>query len=173
MSNDYLGFSQHPTIKTAVIKGIEQFGTGSGASPAIGGHFSYHEMLEKKIAAFYRGQRRSCIPPAIQRIVQPCNACCMNRTSAIIDMAVHASVYEGCLKTNTKQFLHNNLEHRTNPAKAKDAYRTKFVIVDGVYSQTGISPCWTGSPRSLIIMGPTLLWTTRTESAWLAIPAGA
>lgn len=54
VSNDYLGFSQHPLVKAAVIKGIEMFGTGSGASPAIGGHFVYHEQLEKKIAGFYR-----------------------------------------------------------------------------------------------------------------------
>jgi glycine C-acetyltransferase len=57
---------------------------------------------------------------------------------AIVDMAVHASVYEGCIKTNTKQFLHNNLEHLEQIlSKAKNTYRTRFVIVDGVYSQDG------------------------------------
>ncbi|MFB2119884.1 hypothetical protein [Parapedobacter sp. 2B3] len=29
---------------------------------------------------------------------------------AILDMAVHASVYEGCLTTNVKSFPHNNLD---------------------------------------------------------------
>ena len=54
VSNDYLGLSQHPLVKAAVIKGVEQYGTGSGASPAIGGHFVYHQRLEKKIASFYK-----------------------------------------------------------------------------------------------------------------------
>ena len=54
VSNDYLGFTQHPKIKKAVIEGIQQYGSGAGASPAIGGQFSYHEKLEKKIAAFFK-----------------------------------------------------------------------------------------------------------------------
>jgi glycine C-acetyltransferase len=56
---------------------------------------------------------------------------------AILDMAVHASVYEGCLTTNIKTFLHNieQLEHVLKNAQNK--YRTKMVIIDGVYSQDG------------------------------------
>ena len=54
VSNDYLGFTQHPKIIEAAIEGIRQYGTGAGASPAIGGHMSYHEALEQKIAKFFR-----------------------------------------------------------------------------------------------------------------------
>ncbi|HMI04893.1 MAG TPA: hypothetical protein VK541_20560, partial [Pedobacter sp.] len=38
VSNDYLGFTQHPKVIQAAIKGIQEWGTGAGASPAIGGH---------------------------------------------------------------------------------------------------------------------------------------
>lgn len=54
VSNDYLGFTQHPEVKKAAILGIEIFGTGAGASPAIGGQCSYHEELEYRIAAFFK-----------------------------------------------------------------------------------------------------------------------
>jgi glycine C-acetyltransferase len=138
VSNDYLGFSQHPLIKEAVIEGISRFGTGSGASPAIGGHFSYHENLEKKIAAFYR-KTDAILYTTGYTANSATLQCLLHREDlAIVDMAVHASVYEGCLATNTKQFLHNNLEHLEQIlSKARDTYRTKFVIVDGVYSQDG------------------------------------
>lgn len=53
VSNDYLNFSQHPAVKAATIEAIEKYGTGSGASPLIGGHFSYHQELEEKIATFF------------------------------------------------------------------------------------------------------------------------
>ena len=138
VSNDYLGFSQHPQIRQAVINGTDQYGTGSGASPAIGGHFVYHALLEKKIAAFYR--RSDAILFTTGYTANSATLQCLlhEQDLAIIDMAVHASVYEGCLRTNTKQFLHNNLEHLEQVlSKAKDTYRTKFVIVDGVYSQDG------------------------------------
>jgi glycine C-acetyltransferase len=48
VSNDYLGFSQHPKIKKAVISGIAQFGAGSGASPAIGGHFVFMNCSKRR-----------------------------------------------------------------------------------------------------------------------------
>jgi glycine C-acetyltransferase len=57
---------------------------------------------------------------------------------AIVDMAVHASVYEGCLTTNVKRFMHNNMEQLELVLKnAESTYRTKMVIIDGVYSQDG------------------------------------
>lgn len=57
---------------------------------------------------------------------------------AIVDMAVHASVYEGIMGTTVKRFLHNNVEALERIlAASKDTYRTKMVIIDGVYSQDG------------------------------------
>ncbi|MBD1362969.1 aminotransferase class I/II-fold pyridoxal phosphate-dependent enzyme [Mucilaginibacter sp. ZT4R22] len=138
VSNDYLGFSQHPKIKEAVIKGTEMFGTGSGASPAIGGHFIYHQQLEKKIAEFYR--RKDAILYTTGYTANSATLQCLlhKEDIAILDMAVHASIYEGVSKTNVKTFLHNNLEMLEQVLRmAKDKYRTKMVIIDGVYSQDG------------------------------------
>jgi len=140
VSNDYLGFTQHPEVKAAAIRGIEEFGTGAGASPLIGGHFSYHEVLEEKIAAFFKKSKDSSI---IYTTGYTANSATLmsllqKEDLAIIDMAVHASVYEGCILTNTKTFLHNHTESLERILKeAKDKYRTKLVIIDGVYSQDG------------------------------------
>jgi glycine C-acetyltransferase len=144
VSNDYLGFSQHPKVKAAVINGIEKFGTGSGASPAIGGHFVYHEQLERKIAAFYK--RTDAILYTTGYTANSATLQCIlhkddnqyKNDIAILDMNVHASVYEGVLTTTVKTFLHNDLvmlEHVLKSAQHK--YRTKMVVIDGVYSQDG------------------------------------
>lgn len=138
VSNDYLGFSQHSAVKAAVIEGVQQFGTGSGASPAIGGHFVYHRQLEDKIAEFYK--RKASILYTTGYTANSATLQCLlhKEDLAILDMAVHASVYEGCLTTNVKRFLHNDLEMLERVLKnAKDKYRTKMVVVDGVYSQDG------------------------------------
>lgn len=55
--NDYLGFTQHPQVKRAVIAGVEKYGTGAGASPLIGGYFDYHQELEDKISTFSNAQK--------------------------------------------------------------------------------------------------------------------
>ena len=74
VSNDYLGFTQHPAIKAAAVEGICKYGSGAGASPAIGGHYDYHELLEEKIAGFFRKKnsplyiQRATLPTAL-----PCN----------------------------------------------------------------------------------------------------
>lgn len=138
VSNDYLGFSQHPKIKAAVIDGINRFGTGSGASPAIGGHFIYHKMLEEKIAAFYR-KKEAILYTTGYTANSATLQCLLHKEDLIIlDMAVHASVYEGALKTNVKTFLHNDLVMLEMVLKnAQDKYRTRMVVIDGVYSQDG------------------------------------
>ncbi|GGH32979.1 hypothetical protein GCM10011418_46870 [Sphingobacterium alkalisoli] len=54
----------------------------------------------------------------------------------IIDMEVHASVFEGLFNTNTKRFPHNNMPYLERAVvDAQSKYRTKLVIIDGVYSQ--------------------------------------
>ena len=140
VSNDYLGFTQHPKVKAAAMQGILEFGTGAGASPLIGGHFSYHEVLEEKIASFFKCSKDSSI---IYTTGYTANSATLmsllqKEDLAIVDMAVHTSVYEGCILTNTKTFLHNHTESLERILKdAKDKYRTKLVIIDGVYSQDG------------------------------------
>ncbi|RMZ59874.1 aminotransferase class I/II-fold pyridoxal phosphate-dependent enzyme [Chryseobacterium nematophagum] len=140
VSSDYLGFTQHPKVKQAAIEGIEQYGTGTGATPLIGGYFAYHNALEEKIASFFgRSQEEAAIfttgytanSATLQALMQ-------KEDLAILDMAVHASVHEGCAFTNKKTFPHNNLEALEHILKtAESLYRTKLVIIDGVYSQDG------------------------------------
>lgn len=138
--NDYLGFTQHPEIKKAVIAGIEKYGTGAGASPLIGGYFDYHQELENKISSFFKRPKGSSIVYTTGYTSNSASLLCLLKKEdiAIVDMAVHASVYEGIMGTTVKRFLHNNVEALERILKmSKDNYRTKMVIIDGVYSQDG------------------------------------
>lgn len=138
VSNDYLGLTQHSAIKETLKNAIDKYGTGAGASPAIGGHFSYHQDLENKIAKFFK--RGSAILYTTGYTANSATLQCLLQKEdiAIIDMAVHASVYEGCQLTNIKTFLHNNMDALEHALKhAQHTFRTKMVIIDGVYSQDG------------------------------------
>lgn len=140
VSNDYLGLTQHPKVKKAVIDAVEKFGTGAGASPLIGGFFSFHKALEKEIASFFN-KASDC--SALFTTGYTANSatlqCLLQKEDiAIIDSSVHASVYEGCILTNRKSFPHNDLESLERTLQmVKVKYRTKLIIVDGVYSQDG------------------------------------
>ncbi|WP_158799310.1 aminotransferase class I/II-fold pyridoxal phosphate-dependent enzyme [Pedobacter sp. L105] len=140
VSNDYLNFTQHPKVKAAAIEGIQKYGTGAGASPLIGGHHEYHVMLEDKLSTFFKRPKDSSIVYTTGYTANSSTLLALLKAGdcAIVDMAVHASVYEGLLETNVKRFPHNSLIHLERAlAEAQSKYFTRIVVIDGVYSQDG------------------------------------
>lgn len=138
--NDYLGFTQHPEVKKAAVTAIDKYGTGAGASPLIGGHFDYHQELEDKLSGFFKRPKGSTIIYTTGYTSNSASLLCLLKKDdiAIVDTGVHASVYEGLKGTTIKRFPHNNLEGLEHVLSlSKDKYRTKMVIIDGVYSQDG------------------------------------
>ncbi|HEY9002817.1 MAG TPA: aminotransferase class I/II-fold pyridoxal phosphate-dependent enzyme [Mucilaginibacter sp.] len=138
VSNDYLGFTQHPKVKAAAIAAIEKYGTGAGASPAIGGHYRFHREIEISIASFF-GWLSAIVYTTGYTANSAMLQCLLKKEDlAIFDSSVHASVFEGGLTTNVKTFPHNDLsalEHVLKITSGK--YRTRMIVVDGVYSQDG------------------------------------
>lgn len=140
VSNDYLNFTQHPKVKAAAIEGIQKYGTGAGASPLIGGHHEYHLKLENKLSAFFNRPKDSSVIYTTGYTANSSTllALLKGNDCAIVDMGVHASVYEGLLETNIKSFPHNNLDYLERAlVSSKSKYTTRMVIIDGVYSQDG------------------------------------
>lgn len=140
VSNDYLNFTQHPKVKAAAIAGIQKYGTGAGASPLIGGHHEYHVMLEDKLSDFFNRPKDSSIIYTTGYTANSFTLLAMLRGEdcAIVDMAVHASVYEGLSETNVKRFPHNSLIHLERAlVDTQSKYLTRIVVIDGVYSQDG------------------------------------
>jgi glycine C-acetyltransferase len=135
--NDYLGLSQHPAVKAAAIAGIEKYGAGVTASPAIGGQMDFHEEIERKIAAFFKRDAAMLFTTGYTANSATMQALFKKEDLAIADAGVHASMIEGIkYTTNVKTFLHNNMEHLERVLKANQGkYRSMVVVIDGVYSQ--------------------------------------
>jgi len=138
VSNDYLGFTQHPAVKKAAIEGIQKYGSGAGASPAIGGHYDYHAYLEKKIAGFFRKEHAIIYTTGYTSNSASLQCILTKDDLVILDAGVHTSVMEGCQCYNRKTVKHNDLdayEHILKMSKGK--HPLVLVIIDGVYSQDG------------------------------------
>ena len=138
VSNDYLGFTQHPAVKQAAIACIQKYGTGAGASPAIGGDYAYHEMLEHAIAHFFRKEHAIIYTTGYTSNSASLQAILTRDDLVILDVAVHASVTEGCQMFQRKTVPHNDLkvyEHVLKTTAGK--HPLVLVIIDGVYSQDG------------------------------------
>lgn len=138
VSNDYLGFTQHPAVKQAAINGILKYGTGAGASPAIGGHFDYHESLENKIAGFFKKEHAIIYTTGYNSNSASLQAILTKDDLVILDAGVHTSVMEGCQMYNRKTVKHNDLDAYERTLKmTQGKYPLVLVIIDGVYSQDG------------------------------------
>ncbi|RZK97957.1 MAG: aminotransferase class I/II-fold pyridoxal phosphate-dependent enzyme, partial [Pedobacter sp.] len=140
VSNDYLNLTQHPKVIAAAIEAIQTYGTGAGASPLIGGHHEYHVQLEQKLCSFFGRPNDSSIIYTTGYTANSSTLLALLKHSdcAIVDMAVHASVYEGLSDTNFKRFPHNSLIHLERALlDAQDKFATRIIVIDGVYSQDG------------------------------------
>lgn len=137
-SNDYLNLTRHPRTIEAGMKAIQKYGTGAGSVPLLGGTFDIHVELEKKIAKF-----KGCEAALIYSSGYGANSGSLlgllqDKDVAILDKFVHASIIDGCKGTNIKFFKHNDLTSLERVlSRAKKEFRTKLVIVDGVYSMDG------------------------------------
>lgn len=137
-SNDYLNLTRHPRTIKAGMEALERYGTGAGSVPLLGGTFDIHVNLEQKIAKFKGCEDALLYTSGFGSNAGSLLGLLQEKDVAILDMLVHASIIDGCAGTNTKYFKHNNLKSLESIlAKAQKEYRTKLVIVDGVYSMDG------------------------------------
>lgn len=141
-SNDYFNLTKHPRTIAAGIKAIQKYGSGAGSVPLLGGTLDIHIELERRIARFKCCDDAIIYSNGFGSNAGTIAAILKENDIAILDMLVHASIVDGCKGAKIEYFRHNStssLEKVLN--KVKDNYRTKLVVVDGVYSMDGdISP---------------------------------
>ncbi len=137
-SNDYLNLTKHPKTISAGIDATKKYGSGAGSVPLLGGTLDIHVELEKKIAKFKGCQDAILYSSGYGSNCGSLLALLQEKDIAILDMLVHASTIDGCKNTNVKYFRHNNLDSLEKILdKSKRNFRTKLVVVDGVYSMDG------------------------------------
>ncbi len=142
VSNNYLGMNRHPKVIKAALEAIEEYGVGTCASPIIGGATDIHQELEQKLAKLHNQEDAILYSSGYSANIGVFQLLLNKSDIAIVDMFVHASIYDGLIKTNVKIFRHNDPEYLESVLKrVQGKYRNIAVIVDGVYSQDGDLPC--------------------------------
>lgn len=137
-SNDYLNLTKHPRTIAAGMEALLKYGTGSGSVPLLGGTFDIHVELEKKIAKFKGCENAILYTSGYNANCGSLLAMLQVKDIAILDRLVHASIIDGCKNTNVKFFKHNSLKSLEQILeRSKNQYRTKIIVVDGVYSMDG------------------------------------
>ncbi len=138
VANDYLGMSHQPEVIEAGIEAIKKYGVGVCAAPCIGGYLDLHRELEQEIAAFTGHEDAMLFSSGFGANSGSLSCLLGKHDLAIVDTGIHTSVFDGLKQTNVKLIPHNNIEYLELVLKREQPnYKTRMVIVDGVYSQDG------------------------------------
>jgi 8-amino-7-oxononanoate synthase len=139
-SNDYLGLADHPALKEAVRRAVDQFGAGSGASRLICGSLAVHHTLEESLAAFKGTQAALAFSSGYAAAVGTLGALLGKDDVLIIDKLVHASIVDGGRLCGAKLrvFAHNDLDELKDILKwAADRKGRRIIATESVFSMDG------------------------------------
>ncbi|MDX5363248.1 MAG: 8-amino-7-oxononanoate synthase [Pseudazoarcus pumilus] len=137
-SNDYLGLAADPAIAKALLEGVVKYGTGSGASHLVSGHYDVHDQLEARLAAFTGNERALYFTTGYMANVGVIPALVGRKDAIFADKLIHASLVDGALLSRATliRYPHNDLAALEGALKATPAPR-KLIVTDGVFSMDG------------------------------------
>jgi len=137
-SNDYLGHANHPKVREAFIRGVQQYGVGSGASHLITGHSRAHHELEEALAEFVGRPRALLFSTGYMANLGVISALLQKGDAVFEDRLNHASILDGALLSQARlqRYLHSNSQDLYNKLMASKA-QTRLIASDGVFSMDG------------------------------------
>jgi len=146
-SNNYLGLANHPYVKQAVIRSIEESGVGMGGPPLLNGMNALHRELEIRLAQLKHQEDALLYPSGFQANLGWIAALLRSKDYLIYDELHHASVFDGIkvarasARIHTRSFKHNDVENlkRVLIHAQEDLQPGAriFLAVEGVYSMDG------------------------------------
>ena len=136
-SNDYLSLANHPSVKEALIKGVEKYGVGSGASHLVSGHFDIHEELESRLAT-YTGQDKTLVFSSGFSANLGIFSALSDQVDWILqDKLNHASLIDAnhLIQKRVERYKHNDIKSFNNKISKKTG--PGLVATDNVFSMDG------------------------------------
>ncbi|MGI8848161.1 MAG: glycine C-acetyltransferase [Candidatus Dormibacteria bacterium] len=140
-SNNYLGLNTHPRLVDAALKGVREWGVGTGAVRTIAGTQSIHEELEARLADFKHTEAALTFQSGYTVNVGVLSSMLEQGDVVVSDKLNHASIIDGIRLTKADRLLYEHVdlddaERALAEAKSKN-YRRILLVTDGVFSMDG------------------------------------
>ncbi len=138
-SNNYLGLANHPQVKDAAIKAIDQFGVGSGASRLISGNITPHHVLEGELASFKDAEAALAFSSGYTTNIGVIPSLATADSLILADRLCHASLIDGCRlsRATLRVFHHNDVDHLKRLLSKPRSRASTLILTEGVFSMDG------------------------------------
>ena len=141
-SNDYLGLSQHPSVKAAAKTAIDRYGVGSSASRLVSGSQFPHRKFEEDIAAFKGTESALLFSSGYAAAVGTICSLVGRGDVIILDKLAHACLIDGAKLSGAylRVFPHNNvtkLRHHLEWAQRAYPQGRILIATESVFSMDG------------------------------------
>ncbi len=142
-SNDYLGLAASPEVKEALIRGVEKWGAGSGASRLVCGTQSAHAELESVLACFKGTEAALTFASGYAAASGTLSALLQRGDVVILDKLCHASLIDGARLSGAtlRVHPHNNMDRLAHLLKwARSNVKSDariMVVTESIFSMDG------------------------------------
>jgi glycine C-acetyltransferase len=158
-ANNYLGLANHPRLRAAVKKAVDQYGVGPGAVRTIAGTMSLHIQLEEKLAAFKRAEACITLQSGFMANLATIPALVGKGDVIFSDELNHASIIDGSRlsRATIVRYAHNNVDDLRQKIAETTEYGRRLIVTDGVFSMDGdIAPldkiCEVAEDHDILLM---------------------
>jgi 8-amino-7-oxononanoate synthase len=137
-TNDYLGLANHPAVKQAAKRAVDEYGAGSGASRLVAGTLAIHRKLESVLARLKGADDAVVFGSGYLANIGTVSA--LTRAGDVVysDELNHASIVDACRlsRADVRIFPHANTDALAEMLAADDHNR-RLIVTDGVFSMDG------------------------------------
>lgn len=143
-SDSFLGLDQHPRVKAAIERGVQDWGSHNGSSRAFSS-VKPNMTAEDRIAAWMGTESALIYPSVTLANISVLPGIATRHDVIVADQMAHNSIDEGmkiakARGVRTAKFNHNDTSDLLRVLNELRPYRHAVIAVDGVYSMSGAQP---------------------------------
>src|SRR5579862_934256 len=138
-ANNYLGLANHPAVRAAAQRSLDQFGYGMASVRFICGTQVSHKQLEERLARFLGSEDVILYSSCFDANGGLFETLLDERDAVISDALNHASIIDGIrlCKAQRYRYANSDMGELESCLKQASAARTRLIATDGEFSMDG------------------------------------